>query len=61
MSEKLYRVILPIKFSDFKYDYLDMYGRHCKSNFLALVPKLTERQIRRIDPKLMALAVEAEG
>mgnify|MGYP000145387497 CR=1 FL=1 len=60
MKEKLYRVILPIKFSDFKYNYLDMYGRHCKSNFLELVPKLTEREIRRIDPRLVALAMEVE-
>lgn len=60
MNEQLYRVILPIRFSQYKYNYLTSSGIHGMTNFLGMVPKLTESEIRKIDPRLMALAIPVE-
>lgn len=57
MNEQLYRVILPIRFSEYKYNYLTAEGIHGMTDFLWMVPKLTEDEIRRLDPRLMALAL----
>lgn len=55
-----YRVILPIRFSKYKYNYLTAAGVHGMTNLLYMVPKLTESEIRRLDPRLMALAIPVE-
>lgn len=60
MDEQLYRVILPIRFSEYKYNYLTSSGIHGMTNFLGMVPKLKEGEIRRLDPRLMALAIPVE-
>lgn len=60
IREKLYRVLLPIHFSKYKYNYLTSSGIHGMTDFLWMVPKLTEREIRRIDQRLMALAIPVE-
>ena len=60
MNEQLYRVILPIRFSEYKYNYLASSGVHGMTNFLGMIPKLTEDEIRKIDPRLMALAIPVE-
>lgn len=60
IGEKLYRVLLPIHFSKYKYNYLTSSGIHGMTDFLWMVPKLTEMEIRRIDPRLMALAIPVE-
>ncbi len=61
MNEQLYRVILPIRFSKYKYNYLTSLGIHGMTDLLYMVPKLTESEIRRLDPRLMALAIPVEG
>ena len=60
MNEQLYRVILPIRFSEYKYNYLTSSGIHGMTDLLWLVPQLTETEIRKIDPRLMALAIPVE-
>ena len=60
IGEKLYRVLLPIHFSKYKYNYLTSSGIHGMTDFLWMVPKLTEREIRRLDPRLMALSIPVE-
>lgn len=57
MNEQLYCVILPIRFSKYKYNYLTSSGIHGMTDLLYMVPKLTESEIRRLDPRLMALAI----
>lgn len=60
IGEKLYRVLLPIHFSKYKYNYLTSSGIHGMADLLWMVPKLTESEIRRLDPRLMALAIPVE-
>lgn len=60
MEESFYRVILPIRFSKYKYNYLTATGVHGMTDLLYMVPVLTEGEIRRLDPRLMALAVTVE-
>lgn len=60
MKESFYRVILPICFSKYKYNYLTATGVHGMTDLLYMVPVLTEDEIRRLDPRLMALAVPVE-
>lgn len=60
MDKQLYHVILPIRFSQYKYNYLTSSGIHGMTNFLGMVPKLTESEIRKIDPRLMSLAIPVE-
>ncbi|MGG5338538.1 hypothetical protein IGJ48_001232 [Enterococcus pernyi] len=57
IEEKLFRILLPIRFSKYKYSYLTSSGIHGMTDFLYMVPKLTESEIRRLDPRLMALAI----
>ena len=42
IGEKLYRVLLPIHFSKYKYNYLTSSGIHGMTDFLWMVPKLVE-------------------
>lgn len=60
IGEKLYRVLLPIHFSKYQYNYLTSSGIHGMTDFLWMVPKLTESEIRRLDPRLVALAIPVE-
>lgn len=60
MNEQLYRVILPVRFSKYKYNYLTSSGIHGMTDLLCMVPKLTESEIRRLDPRLVALAIPVE-
>lgn len=60
MNEQLYRVILPIRFSKYKYNYLTSSGIHGMTDLLYMIPKLTESEIRMLDPRLMALAIPVE-
>lgn len=60
MDEQLYYLILPIRFSEYKYNYLTSSGIHGMTDWLDMIPKLTESEIRRLDPRLMALAITVE-
>ncbi|WP_429960419.1 hypothetical protein [Enterococcus sp. AZ012] len=59
-GKKRYRVLLPIRFSSYKYNYLTATGIHGMTDLLCMVPQLTESEIRRLDPRLMALATPVE-
>ncbi|MDB1688325.1 hypothetical protein [Enterococcus casseliflavus] len=59
-EKKRYRVLLPIRFSSYKYNYLTATGIHGMTDLLCMVPKLTAQEIRYIDPNLMSLAVAVE-
>lgn len=61
MEESFYRLILPICFSKYKYNYLTNTGVHGMTDLLYMVPVLTEGEIMRLDPRLMALAVPVEN
>lgn len=60
MEESFYKVILPIRFSKYKYNYLTATGVHGMTDFLYMVPVLTEDEIRKIDSRLMAFAIPVE-
>lgn len=55
-DEQTYRIVLPIKFSSYKYNYLTPAGIHGMTDYKFMIPKLTEREIMQLDPRLMALA-----
>lgn len=59
-GKKLYRLLLPIRFSKCKYNYLTATGIHGMTDLLSMVPQLTVQEIRNIDPNLMALATPVE-
>lgn len=59
-EKKRYRVLLPIRFSSYKYNYLTATGIHGMTDLLCMVPQLTGQEIRNIDPNLMALAIPVE-
>lgn len=59
-EENLFRILLPIRFSKYKFNYLTASGIHGMTDLLYMVPKLTESEIRRLDPRLMALAIPVE-
>ncbi|WP_429960877.1 hypothetical protein [Enterococcus sp. AZ012] len=59
-GKKLYRLLLPIRFSKCKYNYLTATGVHGMTDLLSMVPQLTVQEIRNIDPNLMALATPVE-
>ncbi len=59
-EKKRYRVLLPIRFSNYKYNYLTDTGIHGMTDLLYMVPKLSAQEIRNIDPNLMSLAIPVE-